>query len=117
MPALQDVFNRLQASKKEKSQLSAMYRQALKDSREHAQVTEDLAKLKERKKKIEDSIRDSYARELDKLEILKTDIMNDEVLLSDAALARYVKGETVEVVDEKSRKYEPIFKVSFRRVP
>ena len=37
-------------------------------------------------------------------------------LLSDVALSSYAKGENVSVMDGNENKYEPVFRVNFKRV-
>lgn len=113
---MQEIFNRIQKTKKEQKELKSMYRDALANSQSYQNAVEEIKGLKEKKKKIEDSIKDDFKSEFDKLEILKNDIENDNMLLSDAALSRYLKGENVEITDEHSSKYEPIFSVRFKKI-
>ena len=115
MSILQEVFDRIQKSKKEQKEIKAMYSDALALHQEFQKINEELKTLKERKKKIEDSIRDDFGSEFSKLETLKVDIENDKLLLSDAALTQLMKGETVEVTDEHEQKYEPLFSVRFKK--
>ena len=53
--------------------------------------------------------------ELEKLDTLKLDIENDMMLLSDAALTMAMKGEIIEIKDQFENKYEPVFKVMFKK--
>lgn len=115
MSKVQEVFDRIQKSKKEQKEIKAMYKDALVNSKSYQDVLEELKALKEKKKKIEDGIRDDFSSEFNKLDVLKTDIENDSMLLSDAAITKLMKGENVEVTDEKENKYEPIFSVKFKR--
>ena len=77
---------------------------------------EKLKKLKERKKQIEEIIKNEFSAEFNKLDALKLDIETDNQLLSDIAFNQLVKGQAVEVMDEGDNKYEPIFKVKFKKV-
>lgn len=115
MPNIQEIFNNIQKAKKEQKEIKSMYRDALSNSSGHKNVVEEINVLKEKKKKIEESLRDDFRTEFDKLEVLKADIENDTMLLSDAALSEYIKGKNVEIVDEYENKYEPIFKVQFKK--
>lgn len=115
MPNIQEIFNNIQKAKKEQKEIKAMYRDALANSSGYQKAVEELNVLKEKKKKIEESMRDDFRTEFDKLEVLKADIENDTMLLSDAALSEYIKGKHVEIVDEYENKYEPIFKVQFKK--
>jgi hypothetical protein len=116
MANLQEVFNRIQETKKEQKELKAMYRDALNNSGAYQRSLEELKKLKEEKKKYEDSIKKEFASEFDKLDILKNELMNDSQLLSDMVLAQVAKGEKVEIKDQYETQYEPIFSVRFKKV-
>lgn len=115
MSRLQEVFNRIQKSKQEQKEIKAMYRDALASSHRYQELLEELKGLKEKKKKMEEAIQDDFRSEFNKLETLKTDIENDVLLMSDLAINKLMKGETVEIQDEKENKYEPIFSVRFKK--
>jgi uncharacterized protein YdcH (DUF465 family) len=115
MSQVQEIFNRLQKYKGEQKELKTMYRDALKNSAEYQKIVEDLNKLKEDKKKVEARIKEEFANELDKIEVLNNEIKNDNQVLSDAALAKIMKGERIEVKDEYEVEYEPIFSVKFQK--
>ncbi|MBU4216830.1 hypothetical protein L6270_03310 [Candidatus Parcubacteria bacterium] len=115
MSKLQEVFDRIQKTKKEQKELKSMFRDSLVNSKSYQEAVEDLKVLRDKKKKIEDAIKEDFNSELAKLDILKSDIDNDYMLLSDAALTKIMKGEMIEVVDEKDNKYEPIFSVKFKK--
>lgn len=112
---MQEIFDRIQGSKKEQKKLRDIYKQALDNSREYQKVKQELEKLKEQKKAIEDRIKGEFSKELDELERLKQAIADDNQLLSDVALNKVSKGENVEVTDGNSTQYEPIFTVKFRK--
>lgn len=92
-----------------------MYRDALANSKTLQDVVEELKLLREKKKGIEDTIKSDFSSELDKLDTLKLDIDNDSMLLSDAVLTKAMKGELVEIKDQYENKYEPQFKVTFKK--
>lgn len=93
-----------------------MHRDALANSQSYQEVVEEINTLKEKKKKIEEGIRDDFRSEFDKLDTLKTDLENDKMLLADAAISQLMKGETVEIVDQYDNKYEPVFSVRFKKL-
>jgi hypothetical protein len=115
MAQLQEVFNRIQDSKKEQKELKMIYKDALDASTQYREIVEELKVLKEKKQKIESDVRSEYHNELSKLENIKLDIKTDYELLSDLALNQLMKGETVKVADEYETEYEPIFTVKFRK--
>jgi hypothetical protein len=115
MVNLQEIFDRIQKTKKEQKEIKSMHRDALANSNSLQEVIEELKILKERKKGIEDTIKSDFLAELEKLDTLKLDIENDMMLLSDAALSKVMKGEIIEIKDQYENKYEPIFKVQFKK--
>lgn len=116
MSNIQEVFDRVQKTKKEQKELKAMYKDALNNSGSYQRSVEELKKLKEEKKKFEDSIKQEFASEFDKLEILKNELINDSQLLSDMAISQVVKGQKIELKDEYEIKYEPLFNVKFKKI-
>jgi predicted nuclease with TOPRIM domain len=113
---IQEVFDRIQKTKKEQKELKAMYRDALNNSGAYQRSQEELKKLKEEKKKFEDGVKKEFASEFDKLEILKNELMNDSQLLSDMVVTQVSKGQKIEIKDEFEVQYEPIFSVRFKKV-
>jgi len=116
MANIQDIFNRIQETKKEQKVIKAIYRDAFANSGRYQEVKERLEKLKEEKKRIEQSIKDDLKAEIHKLETFKQEIETDNLLLSDLAINKIMKGESIEVTDEHSNKYEPIFSVKFKKM-
>jgi ribosomal protein RSM22 (predicted rRNA methylase) len=116
MSQVQEIFNRLQKFKGEQKELKTMYRDALRSSSEFQRVKEELDKLKEEKKAVEAKIKEEFANELDKMEVLGNEIKNDSQVLSDAALSKLMKGEKLEVRDEYEVEYEPIVSVKFQKI-
>lgn len=115
MSKLQELFNRIQKSKKEQKDLKLIYSDALKNNQGLQRIVEQIKSLKTEKKKIEDSVKEDFQSEFNKLDTLRLDIENDQMLLSDAAMTRMMAGKTAEVEDEKGNKFEPIFKVNFKK--
>lgn len=116
MQDIQEIFVRLQEARKKQKELKSVYRQALDNSLEYQEIGEKLKTLRERRKQIENTTKEQFAGELTKLEDLKIDIESDLELLSDVAMSKLIKGETVEVKDQYDNQYEPIFSVKFKKV-
>ncbi len=113
MPNLQEVFDRMQKSKKRQKEIRDMYNEALP---EYGELNDKMKIQRERKKQIEQAIKESFSKELTELEDLKVDIESDNELISDMSLTQLVKGETVAVKDQYENEYEPIFSVRFKKV-
>ncbi len=108
-------MQRIRAQKKEKREIGEAYRDGLSQSQQYKKVSEELAELKAKKKRFEAEIRQEFASELEKSERLTQSLKADNQLLSDLALTKFMKGETIEVVDENDVKYEPVIKVTFKK--
>ncbi len=116
MKNLQDIFNRIQSIKKEQRELRAVYNDTLRNSQKYQELKTQIKELGEKKKSMENAFKNETASEMAKLENLKNDLATDMEMLTDVALNTLIKGEKVEVLDADENKYEPEFKVSFKRV-
>lgn len=115
MQDIQAIFTRIQEIKKDQKKIKASYREALLGSSEYQELTDKLKTLRERKKQIENVIKEDFSSEWTKLEDYKIDLESEITLLSDAALSKLMKGETVQVTDEYNNNYEPVFTVKFKK--
>ncbi|MDD5527761.1 MAG: hypothetical protein PHO56_02170 [Patescibacteria group bacterium] len=93
-----------------------MYRDALNNSGSYQKKVEEIKKLRDEKKQIELGVKEEFASEFDKLEILNNEIKNDQQLLSDIVMSQVSKGEKIELEDEYENKLEPIFSVRFKKI-
>ena len=116
MQDIQEIFTRLQEAKKKQKDLKSAYNDALKSAQEYQEILDKAKTLRERKKQIEQTIKEQFSGELTKLEDVKIDIASDVELLSDIALTQVMKGETVQVTDSYNNSYEPLFVVRFKKV-
>ena len=115
MKSVQDIFDRLQEKKNQVKVVRRKYKEELASSTEYQKVTEELEKLREKKKKYEKSIREQAGAAFSKMDELALAIRQDSQMLSDVALTSIMKGERVEVKDQHSG-YEPVFTVRFKRM-
>lgn len=112
---LQIIFDRVVETKKKIKDIQAAYKEALDSSEEYKEIKGKMDTLRARKKQIENSIKENFSGELTKLDDLRIDLSSDQQMLSDAAFNHLVKGDTVQVLDQYNNKYEPVFKVSFKK--
>lgn len=115
MPSLNEVYVRLQKAKKEKAEISKMLKGELQANARYVELGEEMKNLRDEKRRIENEVRNFSKADVEKLEGLKADIQTDTELLADQALNMYVKGETVEIVDEDESHWYPQFSVRFKR--
>ncbi len=113
--SLQDVFNRILETKTKTKEIRKMYIDALEESKEYQDILEKQEALKLRKKQIETELKEDSMNDFKKMDAYKMHIKTDMELLSDLALNKFVTGERVEVVDSHNQKYEPLFKVTFKK--
>ncbi len=116
MANIQEIFDRMQATKKEQRELKKVYRDSLANSASYQRVVEDLKALKEKKKDLEQAIKDDMRSEFDKLERLKVDLESDKELINDLALNQMLKGQAIDIKDQHENQYEPIFSVKFKKI-
>lgn len=115
MQDIQEIFNRIQEIKKKQKDIRSAYKDALAASGEYVEIAEKIKTLRDRKKQIEATVKEDFSGEFTKLEDFKIDLESDMTMLSDAALTKLMKGETVEVKDEYDNSYEPVFSVKFKK--
>jgi len=116
MNNLQEIFNRVQENKKVLKDLRQGYKDALTASHEYVQLVDEMKTMKERKKSIENAVKETCASELQKAEDVKIDIESDMEMMSDVAMTKVMKGESIAILDKYDNEYEPIFKVNFKKV-
>ncbi|MSU75423.1 MAG: hypothetical protein EXS55_02840 [Candidatus Magasanikbacteria bacterium] len=115
MADLQEIFNHITEIKKKQKDIRSAYQDALATSLEYQEIAEKTKTLREKKKQIEASTKQQFAAEFTKLDDYAIDLASDQELLSDAALSKLMKGETVEVTDEYNATYQPVFTVKFKK--
>ncbi len=115
MKNIDEIFNHIKELKKQQRPIMETYREMLEDSDEYQEITEKLKTFKIKKAQIEENVKGKLRTEFDKLDGIKRDIETHNILLSDAALTKLMKGEKVEIIDEYQNKYEPEFNVKFKK--
>ncbi|HNW20099.1 MAG TPA: hypothetical protein PLX67_01835 [bacterium] len=115
MKTAQEIFNQLQKLKNERKTLNAVYRDALANSSEYQQLTEELKIIRDKRQMVIQAISSDLRSELDRLDDLKGEMANDKALLADAVINQLTAGQPVVVIDEYQEKYEPVISVSFRK--
>lgn len=115
MPSLEEVHGRLRVKAREKSELQKAFKDELANNPRYQQIAEQLKVLKEEKKSIENQVWAASSADAQKLDLLALDIKSDREMLSELALNMYVKGETVQIVDEYQARWVPKFAVTFKK--
>ncbi|MFA6526671.1 MAG: hypothetical protein WCT26_04660 [Candidatus Buchananbacteria bacterium] len=115
MSNLQEVFIRIRENRKEQKKLKDAYRDALNNSPQYKEISEELKDLKVKKQQIEGDLKAQFSSEFTRLDDMKIDLDSDLDMLSDIALSTLMKGETVKVKDEFDVEYDPFFSVKFKK--
>lgn len=115
MKSLEEIFHRIQEIKKQQKDIRSSYKDALKTNEQHVNISEELSNMREKKKKIELQVKEDFSAEMQKLEDLNIDLASEMELLSDVALNQLMQGESINLMDKDNNKYEPIFKVQFKK--
>lgn len=111
--SLQEVHSRLKEKKAKRRDMNKMQQDELSVHARYQELCEEMTKLREEKKSIENELRN--AADAQELEALKIDIKTDHELLADIALNLYIANEPVEIVDEYNARWVPVFTVRFTK--
>ena len=112
---IQDIFDRLQEKRQQAKIIKSKYQSELAASHEYQTLKEQLEKLRAKKKSYENSVKEQAGAAFARIDELKFAIQQDAQLLSDVALTTIMKGELIQVKDDRAE-YEPVFTVRFRKV-
>lgn len=115
MKSPQEVFLEIQTIKKKQRDIRAMVKDALAKSLSYKEATDELATLREKKKVIEQKVKNEYERELAQLDDLKIDLETEMNELSDMVLSEITKGNIVKLRDAYNKVYDPIIKIAFKK--
>jgi len=116
MQDLQKVFLHIQENKEKLKDLKTAYKDSLATNQEYQDLQEEIKVRREKKKSIENSIRQGFTQEFIQMDDIKIDIESDQELISDIAVSKIMKGETAEVTDQYENEYEPVVSVKFKKV-
>lgn len=116
MKDIKEVYIHLQAKKKERRELTKMFKDELSHNAEYQALLEEYQALKEKKKGIEEAAKAAALSSVMELDALKNEIQSQTELLSDIALAKFMNRETVEIIDEEEKtRLVPVFSVKFKK--
>jgi hypothetical protein len=116
MKDIKDVYFKMQDKKHQKNELGKMIRDALSVNQQHKELTEEIKKLRDKKKGIENQVVNECLADVQQMDTLKLEIAAAGELLSDIALTMYANHENVEIVDEeRGVRLTPVFRVKFQK--
>lgn len=115
MRDLKSVHVKLQDKSRERRQLMRSFQDELAQNKEYVELVEQIKKLREVKKSLENSAKASALGDAAKLDTLQLEIKDQRQMLSDLALAAYTEGEQVEITDEDNIRWVPEFTARFKK--
>ncbi|HBI17209.1 MAG: hypothetical protein UR60_C0044G0011 [Candidatus Moranbacteria bacterium GW2011_GWF2_34_56] len=110
MKDIQEVFDEIQKLKKEKRDISREYKYLLDNNGSYQEITGEIKKLRDQKKKIEE------ANKSPRLDDLKSEIDALNEMASDIAISQLMNGQSIHIKDEYEIEYEPVYKVTFKKI-
>ena len=116
MRDIQEVYNELLENKKELKSIRREYKDALASANEYEETTVKLKELREKKKQIEAATQGRLGARWDEYEKLKATETEMNQMLTDIAMSTIMEGKTVAVKDEYDNSYEPVYKITFRKI-
>ena len=116
MQNIQEVFDKIQELKKTRKEIGREYRDALSQSSGYQDATEELTKLREKKKQFESTVQSEMGSRFEQLEKAKRQIVEFEQMLTDIAMTNLIKGESISLKDENDAEYEPTYKITFKKI-
>ena len=102
-------------AQRKKKDLTRTIRDAQGDYKEYADISEQIKKLRERKKQLDSQIRNEYSSEFSDLESVKIDIKDSRMVLSDLIWNELMKNNSVEIVDEDNNHFVPQVIVTLKK--
>lgn len=116
MRDIQEIYSELEENKKEQKEIRREYKDALGNANEFLETEEKLRELKEKKKQIESITQSRMGGRWDEFEKLKARAKELDEMITDVAMSTLMDGKTVAVKDQYDNSYEPVYKITFRRI-
>lgn len=116
MRDIQEVYNELQENKKAQKGIRKEYKDALVNANEYEETVTKVKELREKKKQIETMTQSRLGARWDEYEKLKAKAEELNQMVTDIAMTTLMDGETVELKDEFNNAYEPVYKITFRKI-
>lgn len=116
MRDIQEVYNQLQENKKEQKSIRKDYKDTLANANEYEETVAKVKELREKKKQIETMTQNRMGSRWDEYEKLKAKAEELAQMVTDIAMSTLMEGKTVSIKDEFDNPYEPVYKITFRKV-
>jgi len=114
---LQLFFDKTLDNERKVKDIKRMIKDALISSQQYSELEEKRKEIVNKMRQVQEAILSDYNSEIDKLDLLKTEVEHDKLMISDKALNELVKGKMIEPVEDKfGNKYEAQLIVKFKKI-
>lgn len=114
MKNAQEVYDRIQNTKKEIKELKKTLTDQYEQVPEYLDIQEELKKQRAKRKLITNKVDAENPTIVTKLEDLKIDLASDKEMLNDIVVSTVMRGETVELQNQYQQAVLPIFTVTLK---
>lgn len=112
---IQELFTQIKEKKEKIKELKAVCKEMLDASEEYKEINEQMKTLRAKKQRVASAVNEQCSTEMTKIMDLTIDVASDEEMLTDMAITKYTKGESIELKDQYDNTYEPVFSVKFKK--
>ncbi|MFZ5982258.1 MAG: hypothetical protein ACOYS2_01620 [Patescibacteria group bacterium] len=116
MRDIQEIFNEIQELKLEQKEIRAEYKDALSNANEYEETVEEAKKLRDKKKQLESVTQGNMGSRYKRFEEIKKKLDELQEMMTDVAMTTLMDGKSISLKDKQEHEYEPVYKVSFRKL-
>jgi len=116
MQDIQQIFDQIQELKMEQKDIRTEYKDALENADKHSEITEKIKELREEKKKIEAIVQGNMGSRWNQFETAKNKLAELQEMLTDIAMTTLMDGKSISLKDKQEHEYEPVYKVTFKKL-
>ena len=113
---MQKIFDEIQDFKKTRKEIGKEYRDALSQTNGYPEIKEEIKKLREKKKLLEEGAQSEMGSRWEEFETAKNEIMSLEEMLTDVAMNNLMDGKSINLKDKNDVEYEPQYKITFKKI-
>ena len=116
MRDIQEIWSEIEKLKIEQKEIRKDYKETLEGTDNYEKTVEEAKILREKKKQIETMAQNRMGSRWDDYEKLKARQAELDQMVTDIAMSTLMEGRTVSIKDEFDNPYEPVYKITFKKV-
>lgn len=113
---MQKIFDEIQEFKKTRKEIGKEYRDALSQAGGYQEVKDEIKKLREKKKLLEEGVQSEMGSRWEEFETAKNEIESLDEMLTDIAMTNLMDGKSINLKDKNNVEYEPQYKITFKKI-